>query len=225
MAYVQSAINGVNGATLTITFDTPPSVGNLVVVLFCGEVTTLGNVTDNATGNGNYNAIVNVISPGSAGQGWIYAKKIVATNTPFTVSVDLGGTHFMNGAIHEYSGISADTTSDTNTNTAASGTTVSTNTVSPAAAATVVALCNPVVMATTMSDPGNSFNKREEDPLFNFAVMQTADKTGVSGSQSTSWTITDNQEWLALIAAFAESGGGSGAPGVAALYLQRRRRA
>lgn len=213
-ARVQAApkVTGGSATSIPITFSTPPTVGNGIIV---PVVTWGGNLTGTtcADNRGNsYNVAVAFKHTGSApGVVIAYCPKLVATGGPFTITVTVAAGIYWVGTAIEVSGVGSGLNVDrTVTRQDNSGTTFLTD--------STAALFNDEVFACAVVSLGSgqgsltvegvspAWTQEVEDLSFTWSVgeVDTRVLTGVVGTpQSCSWAGTTGTTSATALACFS----------------------
>lgn len=142
-----------NTATLALTFATPPTVGNAVVIPVTAyrpsDLVFPGTCTDNQ-GNTYAAAVYRGVSRGAV---VYYCAKLTATGAPFTITISLGSfTNIYSGAAVEIGGVGAGgLTVDQTVNNYSVGTPASTPNTAPLSAADILLVAACAIAAAESS--------------------------------------------------------------------------
>lgn len=188
--------NNGSGTTLVITIATP-GAGNSLIALISAVRPVTG-----ITGGG----VTWVQGPiFSQTQIW-YGHNSSGSGTTITItcSTSLGNTKGAN--ISEWSGLTNAAPQATNTNSNASGSTVTTNSVTPSTSnSLVIAAMSSTTANGYSSGPTNSFTRMTPNST-NRLVEGAYQVESSIAAYSTGISLTSNQSWEAAIAAFGASG-------------------
>lgn len=204
ISLVQSKKDNTNSS---ITFNSTPTSGNLVVVNVTKSTSVAfvdGDVTDNK-GN-TYTLVRNQNSSSDGDQGAIFYAKNITSSATFTITYPGGGTI----SIAEYSGV--DTVSPLNQQNSSSG---SSNT--PDSGNVTVANNGELFVGLAWSlnngdswAANNGFTIRQSEIDNNtYERHAFADKIGDAQTTSANFTVGSSALWLCLIATFKAAGGSS----------------
>ena len=214
LARVQATgkVTADSALSVALTFATPPSVGNGVVVLLTIYSSAASfTCVDN---RGNTYTLAKRQLTGPSEQAIIFFCAAVTTSAaPFTITVSTGGgAHFYIASALEVSGVGAGLVLDQT----ASGTATS---ATPATAATPALTADEVLLAGTCSINGAEasitvavvspvWTQEHEELSFSHAVGEGNSRivTGALGTTpSLSWSMPTSRAWAAALAAFKGS--------------------
>lgn len=209
LARVQAATNaGAGLSSISTSFAAPPTVGNgITVAVITGSAITT-TCTDNR-GNAYYLAITR--TGGSGDFSIFYCPQIIATGTPFTITITFAGATNPRTAIIEVSGVNFGLLVDKTISAIATSTT-------PATGSTAALANNEVFVVSGVSTIFNIASAtvesvsptwvQEAEGLTNTGAGEINSRvlTGVIGTtQSCSWTIGTSRSWAAALATFYAS--------------------
>lgn len=198
IALVQSKIDNANSS---ISFNSTPTVGNLVVVVVARYPTVPSptEVTDNK-GNTYTRAVVASSPAGSPNDSVaIYYAKNISSSGTFTVSYAGGGTI----SILEYSG--ADTTAPLDLTSGGTG-----NSTTPDSGSVTTTGNGKLFIGAAWSNrdgdawaANNGFTLRQSETNNSFRErLAVADKVGNAQTTSARFTVTSSDTWAAVVATF-----------------------
>lgn len=201
IAVVQSQIGAANAASATATYGTAATAGNTLVAF---TYTNSGTVTQAITGWTNQ---LKLQYSGTAQQIDMFTKIAVGGETAVTVT---GGSTISRMHIAEISGLLGTITTDgSNTNTAATVTSISTNSITTANANDIIFVC----AGTSAGEAGtqswtNSFSTLQADST-SFRLFSGYQIVSATGSYSSTGTIgtTATNSGAFILALQASSGG------------------
>jgi hypothetical protein len=217
-------------ASVALTFATPPTLGNGLVVLVTGYNNPSPGVTTCADNRGNaYTLAIAQLTPPTPVEVAIYACAAVTTTAaPFTVTVTgTAGTYWVASAV-EVSGVGTGLTVDGTAGRAASlvtpvgtGATAALTTGADTFLAAVLSL-GGAEATITVESVVPAWTQEHEDLSFAHAVGEADTRvvTAAGGTTpSCTWTISTPQPYSAALAAFKAGGGAAGAGASAQPYV------
>lgn len=214
-----------NGTTITGTFGTAPSVGDLVVVGFWGYNNVYygpGNCTDN---QGNvYSLVARSVGNAVCAVWWTVVK---ATNTSFQVTITASPSATMWGA-----GCATSWTSTVgwglfdvrainngNSTTPSTGTTATLAVADEVVVALVAAISANQASITVESVSPAWVEEAEELSWTTYIPGEMVSRVvSATTAQSSSWTLATSNLWMSTIATFRELPGGGGGGGSYAFF-------
>lgn len=219
---VQTKVGAWNGGATTVatTFTSLPAAGDAVTVAIRaysgGAGVSVSSVVDNQTGN----TFVK-ISSGSdtANNGQLelwWCSSITAPSGSYTVTATLSAANQARLDLMEYgSGLSLDKTGS-NTATGTTGTVTASGANTSTTNSVVAAICASYDAGSAISDPTGYTPFVNDTGFVNFVDTNISYKTEVATvtSSASGWAWTNSQAYIALIATFKSSGGGSSFPPV-----------
>lgn len=196
---------------VALTFATPPTVGNAVVVPLSlyNTVTVPASCVDNRGNTYTLAKLDAALSPARAAI--YYCPKITTSAAPFTITVTWSATGYFAATAIEVGGVGAGLVLDqTATSGATSGTTLTTGTTPAltAAEALLVAVCgiNAAAAAIAVESVSPVWTQELEELSFSHAVGEADSRIvtgGLGAPASCSWTRPAGANaWTAVLAAF-----------------------
>ncbi len=200
ISYVQSiSTNGGNLTSLSASFASNNTAGNLIIVVAGWAGTTITASVSDSNGNTYQTAVGPTTGVGSRGQ-MFYAENIAGGANTVTVafSASVSGAHLL---IHEYSGIATSNSLDQVTSATGSSTVCDTGSVTTTQAdALLFASCGAETDPTTIT-AGTGYTLRE---LVGAAGKTATEDQIVSatGTYNATFTLGASAPWLASLATF-----------------------
>lgn len=199
---VQQKVGHVSNGNMTITFDTSPTVGNMIIVCLDHVDTDSVNV---ALDNAHPATPVETYSPvGVAG----LANRLLfiydwggedVTAVTFTAGVGLTP---IVANVSEWSGLSPLTQEDQNSNSGVAGATVTTGSATPVSSGNLMIACGGWTANDYSSGPTNSFTRMTPDGTGAIWLEAAYKIQSSATAKSTGWTLTAGINWAAGIATF-----------------------
>lgn len=209
ISLVQSKVVVVNGSdSTTLTFNSTPASGNLIVVAFSTfGATTTASVSDNK-GNTYTQARRRDISANNEGV-WLYYSPNVTSSATFTVTVNPGGASAdITLVIAEFSGADTASPLDQSNDGGGDSTTPSSGSVTTAQDGElyVGVLVHSNTNRTLTEGSGWSLIQENEGGTSNIPISVIF-RTAAAGTYDANWTIgTSSSTYAALIASFKAGG-------------------
>jgi hypothetical protein len=191
-----------------MTFATPPTVGNAIVVPFVMYSVAVPTCTDSS---GNSYQLVAIKRNGTGAAGVFASRKVAATGSPFTVTIS-GGLDYEACAIEVGGVVNSlivdQTTGQTGTSAAPStGSTTGLSSANVFVVAVAALQANQTAITVEAVTP--TWTQELENFNYTATVAGEADSRALTGVQSTpqscSWTNSTTSAWSAVIVAFREA--------------------